>query len=799
MKAPSQRVRDILAKMTLEEKANQLSCIMPAMAVEKGIFLKEKAEKSMPKGIGRFTQYATPFVGGPKQAAQAHNDLQRHSIERCGLPIIIQNESSTGLVAYGATVFPIPLALAATWEDRLSNEMGKVIADEGRAIGAKVMMSPVADVARDSRWGRVGETFGEDPMLAGRMSAEEAKGIQGDDYTKRCAALAKHWVAYGVSEGGINCATINIGPREIKEVYAAPFAAAIKEADMQGIMVTYSDIDGRPMSVNDEYTQKVLREDLGFTGTAVCDGLSIPRVIETQGMFRDREELAAAALKAGIDADTMMTTVYNHIPDGVRNGVIDEKDLDECVLRILQQKEEFGLLDDPYIDPEKAEEVFDNPEADALSEEIAAKSLVLLKNDGTLPLKKDMKKLAVIGPFAERLGSMFGGYAYLCMMSGFIGSLLDPAGAPIHMEGFADMIRNMFDVDSMMAKLNRDPSKEYQENLNTWLKEDYGMTTLTEELRNTLKNTEVTYAFGPHNNSQNWKEEIREAVKTAENADVILMALGEVTGFGPDATSGEGTNNPDLRLPGYQQQLLEACAETGKPVVMVLFSGRPLALGEAEPLCNAILAAWYPGPAASRVVTKALIGEINPGGRLPVTFPRISSQCPLYFGTMTGSGYINIKQQPEPGVLQPLYPFGYGLSYTSFSIKNLRADNEVETGKTFTVSAGVENTGVCAGDVTVQIYTHSKCPTVIRPIKELRAYARISLQPHEKKTVEFTLDTRNFGYYNWKNEFVIEARPQEIFLCSDSSAILERTEINFTGEDKEILHDRVYNFGVKVI
>ena len=253
----------------------------------------------------------------------------------------------------------------------LANRMGQVLTKEGRAIGAKVMMSPVADVARDSRWGRVGETFGEDPMVCARFSAEEAKGIQGDDYTKNCAALAKHWVAYGVSEGGVNCATINIGKKEIFEVYATPFAAAIKEADMQGAMVTYSDIDGRPMSVNDEWTRKVLRDDLGFNGALVCDGMSIPRVIETQGIFKDREELAAAALKAGVDADTMFTTVYNHIPDGVRNGVIDEKNLDDCVLRILQQKEEFGMLDDPYVDPEKAEEAFHDPASEELSKEIA--------------------------------------------------------------------------------------------------------------------------------------------------------------------------------------------------------------------------------------------------------------------------------------------------------------------------------------------------------------------------------------------------------------------------------------------
>lgn len=388
MNKPSQRVKDILAKMSLEEKAIQLSCIMPSMALNRGVFSKEKAEESMLQGVGRMTQFATGFVGGAKQAAQGYNEIQKYVIEKTGLPCIIQNESSSGLVAADATIFPVPIALAGTFEPELSYKMGKVLSDEGKAIGAHFMMSPVADISRDSRWGRVDETFGEDPLVAARFTSEEVHGIQGDDFTKRCGALAKHWVGYGASEGGVNCATINIGEKDLFEVYATPFAAAIKEHDMQSIMVTYSDIDGLPMSVNPKWTQDVLRDKLGFNGIAVCDGHSIPRVIQAQGMYEDRAELAGAALKAGIDSDTMTTTVYNHIVEGVKKCVVDVKDLDACVLRTLQMREEMGLLDDPYIDPEKAQAVFDDPSADALSEEIATKSVTLLKNNGVLPLDK---------------------------------------------------------------------------------------------------------------------------------------------------------------------------------------------------------------------------------------------------------------------------------------------------------------------------------------------------------------------------------------------------------------------------
>ena len=799
MHQPSQRVKDILAHMTVEEKALQLSCIMSPMIATNGTFDLEKAQAVAPKGIGRFTQYANSLVGGPRQVAEFHNAMQRYMVETCGIPAIIQNESSTGLVAKDATVFPIPLSLSATWEHDLARKMGQVIADEGRAIGAKVMMSPVADVAREGRWGRVGETFGEDPALVARFSAEEAKGIQGDDYTQRCAALAKHFLAYGVSEVGVNCATINIAPKELFEVYGTPFAAAIAEADMQGVMVTYSELDGRPMSVNEDLMQGMLRDKMGFTGAAVCDGHSIPRVIETQGMFASRAELAGAALKAGVDADTPTTTVYNHIVEGVEQGLVDEADLDACVLRILQQKEEFGLLDDPYIDVDAAEAAFHTPEAAALTAEIAEKSMTLLKNEGgVLPLAQGLGKLAVVGPFAERLASMFGGYAYPCMLSGFLGVVLEP-GADAKMQGFADMIRNILDIDAVKNLMYRDPSKSFQENLNDWLIRDYGMVTLTDALREALPATEVVYDFGPHNDSADWQDEVAAAAAMAADADVILFAAGEVTGFGPDATSGEGTNNPDLALPGHQQAMLEALAQLGKPIVMVLFNGRALALGEAEPLCDAILEAWYPGPAASQTVAAALTGAINPGGKLTVTVPRISSQCPLYYGTKTGSGYLRVDQTPEPTVMQPLYPFGYGLSYTTFEIGDLQVDEQVQVGDAFTVRVRVANTGAIAGDEVVQIYTHSVCPTINRPIKELRAWKRVTLEPGEAKTLEFTLDTRQFGYYNAKNEFVIEARPQEVFACYDSSTIAAQARIEFVGQDKEILHDRVFDFAVREV
>lgn len=794
MKDASKRVRELLANMSIEQKAMQLSCVIPSIVLDKGVFDQEKAEKEMPMGVGRMTQFASGFSDGPVQAAKGYNAIQTYIIEKTGIPAIIQNESSSGTVAAEGTIFPVPIALASTFEPELSYEMGKVIGDEGKAIGVHAMMSPVADVNRDARWGRVDETFGEDPLVCARFTSEEVKGIQGDDYTKRCAALAKHWVAYGASEGGTNCATINIGPKEIFEVYATPFAAAIKEHDMQSIMVTYSEIDGRPMSVNETYTKKVLRDDLGFNGIAVCDGMSIPRVIETQGMYASREELAGAALKAGIDADTMFTTVYNHIVDGVKQGLVDEQDLDEAVLRTLQCREEMGLLDDPYVDPEKAQAVYDDPKADELSAEIAQKSITLLKNDGILPLQNKAQKVAVIGPFAEKLSTFFGGYAYPAMMGSFLEMCVDPEVA-VKMEGFQEIAEKMFDIPSMKAKMYKDPTKSFSENFDDYLHESLGTTSLTNALREELSN--ITFvSYGESLNADDYQKCIEDAKAVASDADLVILALGEVTGQGKDASSGEGVNNPDLALPFHQQELVEAIHSMNKPAVLVLFNGRPLALGETEPLVNAIVEAWYPGPAGGKPVAKVLSGAFNPQGHLPCTFPRISAQCPLYYGHKTGSGYMNIKQEPDASVMQPLYPFGYGLSYTTFKLSNLSNDQAVETGSTFKVCVDITNTGSVAGSDIVQVYTHSKCPTINRPIKELRGFKNVYLQPNETKTLEFTFDTRQFGYYNAQDEFVIENRPQEIYVGDESTEIACRGEIEFTGDVKEILHDRVFDFSV---
>ena len=336
-----------------------------------------------------------------------------------------------------------------------------------------------------------------------------------------------------------------------------------------------------------------------------------------------------------------------------------------------------------------------------------------------------------------------------------------------------------------------------------------GTTSLAEAIQNEYPNAEVV-SYGETLNCEDWKNHIEKAVEVARDADVVILGVGEVTGQGKDATSGEGINHPNLTLPFHQEELIHEIAKLNKKTVMVLINGRAMALGNVEAEVDAIVEGWYPGPAGGKPIARVISGDVNPSGKLPITFPYISAQCPIYYGTKTGSGYMSYSAagpgmldvsevpHPETSVMQPLYPFGYGLSYTSFKISNLKSDESVKVLDSFKVSVDVENTGSVTGEETVQIYFHSLCPTINRPIMELRGFKKIELNPGEKRTLEFTFDTRQFGYFNAKNEFVIEPRPQSIFVGNSSSSIVEHSKIDFVGEVTEILHDRVFDFDVKV-
>ena len=793
-----QFVEDLISKMTVDEKVQQLSCIMPLMVSYGEDVQEEKMKKMIPNGVGHMTQFSGVYMSGARSIARAANAIQKYHVEntRLGIPVMIQNESAAGLVAADATIFPVPIAMASTWQPGLVEGVGKTIQEQARAVGIVKCLSPVADVARDARWGRVGETFGEDPTLVSAMSVAEAKGLQGNNYGDQVISCAKHFMGYGASDNGYNCAEINIGRKELREVYGTPFAAMIKETDLQAVMVTYSEIDGQPMSINKEYMQNFLRKDLGFTGSAICDGGSIERVYNTNGVGRSKEAIAIKAAKVGIDADTPMTDFYYLLADAIKEGRCEEKVVDDILRRVLNQKYELGLFDNPYVDEDKAVEIFNKPEGNILSKEISEKSIVLMKNkDSILPLKDSYKKIGLIGPFANRVSTLFGGYAYPSMSEMYFSACYDLSG---NMEGgFGNFFRELMDVEKMHELFGIQDNLSYTENFENYIKNRFGFEPLLKKMKEIFKESTISHAVG-WTTIDEYEKNLQEAIEVAKNQDVLILCLGEVTGFGAGSDSGEGVNNPNLKLPGKQAQLIKELRKLGKPMILVLFNGRPLELTDIDDDVDAILDVWYPGPFGPEAISKVLHGDINPSGKLPVTFPRLSSQCPMFYGHKIGSGYRGIQEEGSFNRTNgPLYHFGHGLSYTSFEYSNLNVSKEVDVDGEVEISLTIKNIGNVKGADIPQIYFRTVNPTINRPILELRAFNRVELEPNEQKTIQFTVPVHALGYYNEDDEYVIEPADVKVFAGASSNDIKLESAFEIVGNTKEIMHEREYLFTVK--
>lgn len=794
MRRYSSRVQKLIQEMNIDEKINQLSCTIPLTIMKNGSIEEALMDKEIPHGIGRFTQFAGGFFQGPEAAAKAYNEIQAYVIEHSPhkIPALMQNEALTGLVAAKATAFPIPLSMAASWQPDNVRKMGEVIDQEARAIGVRMVLSPVADVARDGRWGRIGETFGEDPLLVSRFASAEAEGIQQQDIYTYTAACAKHFMGYAASEGGINRAHVALGRKELLEVHGAPFAAMIKDAHLEGVMATYNEIDGLPMSINNDYMNNILRDTFHFNGVAICDALSIPNSHSYNGIGRDMLDVVNWALEAGIDADTPITTAYQLIKTGVEQGRIAPQLVDAAVGRVLDQKERLGLFAHPFVEIDQVKNVYNNQEHQKLSKEMAAQGMVLIQNRGALPLS-DPQKIAVIGPFADKVSTMFGGYAYTKFIEMFANAVI---GKKSKMEGVGSFFERFIDKDYTKEVLRLDDEQSYDENIERYIKAEYQVKTPLEAIREAFPHTEITYAKGLHNGIAD-TEKLREAHRLAEDADTIILMLGEVTGFGEDAASGEGTNNSSLCLDPEQERLITELHQSGKPIILVLFNGRPLLLSRIAPFCNAILEVWYPGPYGGEAIVDILSGRINPSGKLPLTFPQTSSQCPIYYGHRTGSGYLQRDGSRDSSIEPPFYPFGYGLSYTTFKIHDLQVNEAVNIGDPFEIKIKVTNTGNAEGSEVVQIYSRTCQPSIARPVKELRAFYKVKLKPQSTKTLTFILDTKHFAYYDRQEQFVVEPSDILFMIGNHCEDIAQQSIVKFVGEAYYTHQQYSGNFEVK--
>ena len=798
------RVEDLLARMTLEEKAAQLCGDLPMDLVEGGMPSDELLREKFPYGHGRLTQYSTMGLANPKKIARLSNTLQKYFVEktRLGIPVALQTENLCGYPAMGGTMFPAQINVGCTWEPELVKEMSQVIGQESKAVGIKSAMSPVIDIVRDHRWGRVYETYGEDPYLTSQMGINYIQGMQGDK-KNGVACVAKHFLGYSETQGGLNTAATRITDRELYEVFATPFEAAMREADVSSVMANYAEIDGMCVVANRKIAHDLLRETMKFEGILTSDGAGILKTYTDFKTADTYEEAGLLAKRAGTDTEIPVGASFRRLPDYVRSGELDESVLDESVRRVLKIKFEYGLFENPYIDEEKVENAMNDTAKSALSEEIAAKSIVLLKNDGTLPLKKGTK-VAVVGPHADNLRYPVSGYtfpAYVEMLTAAVG------GEEVSIGGMADEakkneVKNDSNPFAVFARALDDEDRKQLGNMNQVLR-DMGARTLKEVMADRF---EVRYAQGCGLNDRD-ESGIVAAGEAANASDVVVMACGGNCGW-VNVTGGEGKDRCTLDLPGVQQKLLEAVVSTGKPVILVMYGPGIFALPWACEHTEAMIQAWMPGQYAGKVVADVLDGTVNPGGKLTTTIPRSVGQTPVVYNHRMGSGYASKTDAAGSLIFtggyvdqssQPLFCFGHGLSYTTFELDGFEIkEKEVPVGGAIEVSCRIKNTGAVKGDQVVQLYYHTGKAHVVRPVKQLAGFKKVSLKPGEEKQVKFLLQTAQLGYYNENMEFVVEPTRMDVMIGTSAHDIVYTEEVKLTGEKMNVMGKRVYTCEAEV-
>lgn len=799
-----QRVADLLSQMTLEEKVAQLCGLMPmAFWGPQGVN-QARMQASLPHGIGQIS--GVGMMGGAqiRRTVEGLNQIQRYLVEqtRLGIPAIFHNEALNGLVAPQAINFPTAIGLSATWEPELVEQMADVIRRQMVAAGMRQALSPVMDVARDARWGRVHETYGEDPYLCGAMSIAFVRGLQGADWREGVIATGKHFLGYGFSEGGLNCAATHLGERELYECFARPFEAAIREAGLASIMNSYSEINGVPCVASKNVLTDLLRGKMGFDGFVVSDYFAVRRLLTQFHVAADLEEAAIQALEAGLDVELPNPEAYPNLVQAVRSGRVEMALIDQGVRRTLTWKFRLGLFEQPYAQVDQVAILFSDPEPRRLSQQLAAKSLVLLKNDGLLPLRRDLKRVAVIGPHADSVRAFFGWYTFPPILELMREFMRNPETAAALGLLSDDARRAQMDEVEMQAMKEVMADLQAAEDLEAAIKAMYPAVSVREAIQQLLgPSVEVVYAQGCDLTDPS-TEGFAAAVEAAKGADVAIVVLGDRSSM-LNGTTGEGKDRASLALSGVQQQLLEAVWATGTPTALVLINGRPLAVNWAAEHVSAILEAWYPGQEGGPAIAAALWGEINPGGKLPVTIPRSEGQIPIYHYHKMGSGY----QRPEENTLSqytdipntPLYAFGHGLSYTRFEYSNLRIHPaQVDSRGQVEIACDVTNVGERAGDEVVQLYLRDRLARVTRPVQELAGFKRIGLAPGERCTVTFTVEMRQLGFYNHEMRFVVEPGAVDVMVGAGSDDIRLRGEFEITGEVIEVMGDRSFTSRARV-
>lgn len=746
----TERVNNLLSLMTLDEKIGQLCCPlgweMYNKLTPKKVQPSDTYKKLLAKrGVGMFwaTLRADPWTQKtletgltPQLAAKATNALQKYTIEnsRLGIPLFFAEECPHGHMAIGTTVFPTSIGQASTWNPSLIEQMATTVGLEAQLQGAHIGYGPILDLAREPRWSRVEETYGEDPMLTAEIGKAMVRGIQKEQKDKKYQLIStlKHFVAYGVPEGGHNGGSVKMGMRELMTDYLPPFQAAIKQGALS-VMTAYNSIDGIPCSSNEYLLKDVLRNDWNFKGFVVSDLKAIENQVGGQNVL----ESASASLRSGVDVDLGGDAYGDNLAEAVKQGKVTMAQIDSAVCNVLRLKFEMGLFDNPYVDPDKAAKIVGCDEHKQLARRVAQQSIVLLKNEKQLlPLNKNIGRIAVIGPNADNIYNQLGDYT-----------------APQRREKIVTVL------DGIKNKVSKQTVVDYVKGC---------------AIRDTTKTN------------------IAEAVRAAQQADAVVVVLGGSsardfktkyieTGAATvaneenkeisDMESGEGFDRSSLDLLGKQLSLVQQLVKTGKPVVLVMIEGRPLNMNWAAENVPAILNAWYPGEEGGNAVADVLFGDYNPAGRLPISIPRNVGQLPVFYSQSGGHDYLE-------GTAKPLYSFGFGLSYTHFTYQNLKVTAQPNASRKVDVAFTVKNDGTCDGDEVVQLYLRDNSATVMTSPKLLKRFQRVNLKKGETKQICFQLNEDDMALYNRKMERVVEPGTFTVMVGSSSDNILLNSKFN---------------------
>jgi beta-glucosidase len=739
------RVSDLLSRMTLEEKVQQLRGIWQndAQMQTDGQFDPGKAAAFLSSGIGE----VGPMDYEAEKEVALHNGIQKYLLEqtRLGIPALLHDEACHGFRSIGATSFPVPIGFACSWDAALIEQAYSVAGAEMRARGVDHALAPVVDICRDPRWGRTDETMGEDPFLNGKLGAAMVRGLQGSAtgivVEGHVAATLKHFAAHGTPEGGINRAPNDVPSRDMYDAQLVPFRIAIAEGHPAAVMPAYTEVNGVPAHNNVWLLQDVLRKEFNFRGLVVSDYSGVEYLSEVHAVATDLAESAAKALAAGVDVNLPKGEAYKNLPQLVRDRKVPRQLIDQAVARVLRLKFALGLFENPYGDAQRAKELASLESSKALALKAAQESIVLLKNrDRVLPLAKGKyKTIAVIGPNAAsaRLGSYSGEPLYKVSILDGIKKKLGDGTNVVYSEG-CKIITNLPE-SSLQAWVGSISPRFPSEDAN--------------------------------------RASIAAAVEAAKQADIIVLVIGENEVFTREAWAANHLGDrSSLDLPGAQNELAEAMFALGKPVIVYLMNGRPLAIPHIIDKADAVLEGWYMGQETGNAAADILFGDVNPSGKLTISVPRSAGQIPIFYDCKPSARIYNYIDESN----KPLFPFGFGMSYTTFAYSNptISAASMHKDGSA-TVSVNVSNTGQRAGDEIVQFYVHQKVGTVTRPIKELRGFQRITLAPGQSETVNFTVDKSALAFHDINMNYSVEPGDFELII-GPSSAELKKVTLHVT-------------------